>query len=268
MNRPVKLPTMPPPGSGRFSRGRLWILTALVLALQCGFIFWLGEREPVRPRPAGRVASLRLAGPGCAQLLELMNPTLFALPHERGFSGAGWLIAPAQEIQPFAWSEPPRWLALPVEQLGATFHHFLPTSRFEPLPVPAQLEPELLLPKIADEESFPQQSTVRLADGLANRRLLNALDLPSQPSSELVSNSVVQVLVDSQGLPFSVTLIGRSGRDDADRHALGEARKARFEPLEQNTPASLRPTLSWGSLIFQWHTVPVAANKNPTAERR
>ena len=101
---------------------------------------------------------------------------------------------------------------------------------------------------------------------LAARHLLSTFDLPSWPHNDLVSNSVVQLVVDAEGIPFSVTLLERSGHAAADRYALNEARRARFEPLDPTDQSQARD-LVWGTLIFQWHTVP-APPSSPPAESK
>ncbi len=242
-------------------RGQFWISVFLVLALQLGFIFWLGDRRPVQPRAPVPAPELQVVGPTYVETLQLVDPTLFALPHEKGFSGPGWLIPPVQEIQPFAWSEPQRWLDLPVAQLGAAFSQSIGTNRFEPLPLPAALESELLVATLSGNPPFAQQSTFRLEAGLAGRRLLSVPQLPPWPSAELVSNSVVQLVVDTRGLPFSLSLLERSGDAEADQYALKESRKLRFEALPQADPSpSPVSGLAWGTIIFEWHTVPLASN--------
>lgn len=247
-------------------RGQFWVGIFLVLALQMGFIFWLGARRPVEPRAPLPASELQLVDPGYAEVLQLLDPTLFALPHEQGFSGPGWLIPPVQEIQPFAWSEPRRWLDLPVAQLGAAFSQSIGTNRFEPLPAPAALEPELLIPALSGNPPFSQQSTFRLEAGLAGRRLLTVPQLPPWPAAELVSNTVVQLVVDPRGLPFSLCLLERSGNAEADQYAMQESRKLRFAALPHAAPdPSPANGLAWGTIIFEWHTVPLAPNPKPPA---
>lgn len=236
------------------ARSQLWLGVTFVFLLQFGLIFWLGQRQPVKPRAAAPAPGLQLVGSGSLELLELLDPTLLALPHEKGFSGAGWLIPPAQEIHPFEWSEPPRWLPLAVTRLGTHLEELSASSSLDLLPVLAR--PELEPPQVhtPDKSLLPEKSSLQLGQDLAGRRLLTKPELPSWPHSELVSNSVVQVLVDAEGVPFSFTLLERSGHEPADRQALREARRARFEPLgRDHTRAS---DLAWGTMVFRWQTVP------------
>jgi hypothetical protein len=237
------------------ARSHIWLVVVFVFVVQFALIFWLGERHPPEPRPAEPAPGLHFAGGGCAELLEILDPTLFALPHVKGFSGAGWLIPPVQEMQPFAWSEPPRWLELPVARLGTALGDSIATAHFEPLPALTRLEPEPLLARISESGTFPDRSSLQLAGDLAARPLLTTFDLPSWPHNDLVSNSVVQLVVDADGLPFSFTLLERSGHEPADKQALKQARMSRFAPLGQGDHARAGD-LAWGTLIFQWHTLP------------
>jgi len=69
-------------------------------------------------------------------------------------------------------------------------------------------------------------------------------------------------------MPRSVTLLSGSGSPEADQHALQQAKTARFEPLSRN-PAGPTPDpatqLSWGRLIFLWHTLPLPPTNTPAA---
>ena len=196
----------------------------VVLGVQVAFILWLGERRPIEPRPTEVAPGLKLFGSGCAEMMEILDPTLFALPHARGFSGPGWLIPPTQEIQPFAWSEPRRWLTLATARLGTSVNQPLATNEFEPMPALARPDPEPLLARLSGSREFPDRSRMYVEGDLAARRLLSNLELPSWPHNDLVSNSVVQLVVDAEGIPFSVTLLSRSGYAAADTYALNEAR--------------------------------------------
>ena len=49
--------------------------------------------------------------------MALSDPTLFALPHFRGFWGDPWLRPPPAPDRSFEWTEEPRWLALETQAL-------------------------------------------------------------------------------------------------------------------------------------------------------
>jgi TonB family protein len=203
---------------------------------------------------------------GSEELLALQDPTLFVLPHRDNFSGEAWLKAPAQEFAPTNWTEPPLPLPLPPEELGAAFATFMQTnspSRFHPntgaLIDGADLGP-VPMPPITN--SF----TLRVEGDLAKLRLLTLLRLPPQTSADLLTNTVVQVLVDAQGYPFSAVVLSKSGSDAADADALALAKTVRFEPAE--TPALgvvLPDKMTSGKLIFEWQTQPPPATNAPPA---
>jgi hypothetical protein len=260
--------------SWRWTGGRWWAWIALVFASQLGLIFWLGKPRPVGSTLTEPAPLVRLVGSGAAQLLAfsdaptllaLTDPTLFALPHREGFSGAAWLTLPELEFRPYVWSEAPRPLALAPERLGADFREFMATNRTSSLPVVAQPEFELLQPKVVESETFPTQSTLRLIGALAGRSLLVSPALPSWPSGEMLTNSVVQVLVAANGKPVSAILLRYSGLLEADQHALREARNGRFQPVNFSDPTNSLAGLSWGQMVFEWHTLPLPATNNTVA---
>jgi hypothetical protein len=227
-----------------------WIL--LVFAAHVGLILALGDRKPVQPRPPAPAPRLSLA-PDSNELLALNDPTLFALPHHQGFAGAAWLKIPAVQFPPFRWTEPPRLFQLPIAELGVTFAQFMRTNRFVSQQFETKPTPDLPLP-VAQELAVATttNSMLRVAGNLVNRRLLNPPQLKTWSAADLLTNTVVQVLVYAEGPVFSPTLLTPSGSKEADQSALDIARAARFEPLRRTFPA-----LTVGALIFEWHTEPL-----------
>jgi hypothetical protein len=201
---------------------------------------------------------------GAAQLLALTDPTLLALPHREGFSGAAWLFFSPQHLDSAEWSQAQRWLELGEGQFGSEFKDFMATNQFEALPSLQEQEVDLKFPAFEQPELLPVRSRLWLAGGLAERRLLVSPDLPPWPSREVLTNSVVTLWVDANGLPVSApTLLPPgSGSADADQRALQEARQARFEPLRIFDPTDLMAGLAWGQLIFEWRTLPLPATNN------
>ncbi len=254
----------------RWPRDRWWTWIAVVLAIQLGLIFWLGKPQPVAPRAGDFAPSLQIpiVGPEAAQLLALTDPTLFALPHREGFSGAAWLTIPVQESHPYLWSEPLRWLALAQDRLGADFAAVMATNYLNALPIFAQPELELLVPTVAGSVFLPTQSTLRLMGALAGWGLLVPPALTNWPSAEILSNSVIQVLVAANGKPISATLLKNSGLVDADQNALREARNTRFEPLNVSDPANPLAGSRLGQMVFEWHTLPLPSTNNGAAPAR
>ena len=254
-------------------RRRWWILIALVFAAHLGLIFAVGDRKPIVPRQAASAPVLRLAADG-GEILALNDPTLFARPHWHGFAGAAWLQIPPVPFRAFEWTEPPRWLAFAAEQLGALFARFMETNGFASFQLGLKPAPELTVPELVPEPALTARSELQIEGEVAQRRLLHAMELPSLPGSDVLTDSVVQVLVDAAGDTVSVTLLPSvSGSKDADQQkadqrALDLAKAARYQPLARDdagSAASPAAGLSWGRMIFKWHTVPLPMTNEPPA---
>lgn len=244
------------PDDGSWSFQRRWLLIALVFTAHIGLIFGFGDRKPVTPRRPASSLVLSMVR-GSDELSALNDPTLFALPHRKGFAGQTWLKNPVVTFQPFRWTEPPRLLSLPVEELGAVFTLFKQANAPAPFEFDARSPAALAMP-VAPEigTAFPARSTLHIAGDLKGRRLLNPPELRSWPATDLLTNTVVQVLVGADGRVMSwkqLLLPSGSGSPEADQHALNLARAARFDPLRTG---SRNQTL--GLMIFEWHTVPLS----------
>jgi TonB family protein len=249
---------------GHWSR-RKWLAgVALVCGLQVGLLFCLGDAKPKPLGSPGPASILRMAGGGAGELLALMDPTLFALPHRQNFSGPGWLLVQPQQFEPYVWSNPPGWLELTVAGLGEPFQRFIATNVFDAARVLPESQPELTWPVVTRAHFLPTHSTFRLTDDLAQRRTLSSLELPSQANAELLTNSVVRLVVDPAGMPITQTLLISSGSKEADQYALEQARTVRFEPANKPGKYSAAGGLSWGELIFEWHTIPQLTNAAAT----
>jgi hypothetical protein len=243
-------------------------MVALVFVVQLGLIYWLGSRTPIRPRLPSAALTLYFDGLALAELQALNDPTLFALPHPEGFSGPVWRRMPRPKFRPFEWSAPTEHFPLAIDRLGAVFNRLLETNQFQTLQLPAQLEAAPTLPDVSPLPVFADHSVVQLEDGLAQRRLLTPLQLKPFTNTDILANSVVRVGVDTRGLPVSAALLSVSGSAAADQFALDQAWAARFAPLNQDSSETiLKPTapLSWGRMIFRWHTVPAPPASAPAA---
>jgi hypothetical protein len=163
-----------------------------------------------------------------------------------------------EEPAPWELKEPERPLAHSPEGLGNTFTAFMRTNAALPLmvelkPRPAPMAPAPAPPLLAGA------SRLQLGEGLVDRRLLGpAPALPSWTNTDLVTNTVVQVTVNSQGEVFSPRMASGTAttpvQHQADLAALAVARSLRFQPMS-SSGASAANGLVRGTLIFQWHTV-------------
>lgn len=251
-----------------WSPGRWWAAVAMVFVLQVGLMLWLEDRSPVVPRKATAAPVFRMSDRQPGEGLALEDPTLFALPHPHSFSGQAWLRIPSLEFRAPDWSEPVTNLSLVVEQLGAGFGTFVLTNPAPPFPTIVMPEPELRVPELVPAVPPSIPSTLRMEGGLAKRRLLSTPTLPSWDHTDLLANSVVQVLVDAQGNAVSVVLLPPgSGLKDADQLALDLSRAARFE-AESTVPTWVKSSstgLTIGTMVFQWQTLPALATNPPPA---
>ena len=251
-----------------WSRRRWWGMVVLVFIVQLGLIFWLGSTTPIRPRPAAKAPTFRFAGTGAAELLALTDPTLFALPQQPNLAVPAWPRTPRPEYHSLKWVAPTNQLLRALDHAGTVFNRLVGTSDFATLRLPARVRSVPTLPALPPLNVFPEQSTLRLEGGLAQRRLLAPLELKSWLHPDTLANTVVQVLVDAEGRPVSVRLLSGSGSPAADQYALEQARAARFEASSRNqASAATVPAaqLSWGRIIFRWHTVPMPPASAPSA---
>lgn len=254
----------------RWTRRRWVYAVAAIFAVQAIFMFALGRRSrPAASRPifptAVQIVPGDLAASHGSNQFALDDPTLLALPNLRGFSGPAWLQFAPLEYQPGEWAEPPYWLALNERSLGAAFAQFLTSSSAgPPLAVDKPLPPLQRYEPNFPNEPVPAQSRLRIEGALAGRRIIALPELPSWPNSELLSNSVVRVSISADGSTFSPVLLTESGHAEADRYALKAANELRFQPISPGPLAGSDPdALTWGRLVFQWHTLPLPAANAP-----
>jgi hypothetical protein len=224
------------------------------------------------PSPPKFATKIQLAADGSsaqslAELSAVSDPTAFALPNAHGFSGAAWLTFAPLAYQLTDWTEPPRWLALDERHLGQAFAAFVATNTSPPLLIADKPLPRLTVSAVYPPADPPStQSVLRLEDDLARRPLVAPRPLPSWPHTDVLTNSIVQLLVDAEGRTLSAVLLAASGLSDADNYALKLAGGARFQPLRRpdGRPDVTGP-LSWGKMIFQWHTIALPATNAATA---
>ncbi|HYE31557.1 MAG TPA: hypothetical protein VEH27_09020 [Methylomirabilota bacterium] len=199
---------------------------------------------------------------GAVALIE--DPTVFALPHPKGFSGPAWFgiaetkhsLAEIRSLPKFL--EITDGIAFDPALRAATLER---ASAFE-LARPVAPATPLELPPTA-----PTQSIMRVEGELASRPLLRSAPLPVQHHTDILSNSVVQVGVDDRGFPIHVRLLGSSGLRSTDLTALQHAAETRFSPTGAvKRSATLDPTplpsftatpgeLAWGQLVYRWLTL-------------
>ena len=224
-----------------------------------------GSFAPPCPRKPGVAPAFRLSDRATQEWIAVEDPTLFALPHLRGFSGEAWLEIPTFRFRPEDWTEPAQCLLLDVENLGLRFESFVQTNAPAPFPTLAALKPAIAVAEVVSIAPPPVPSRVKVEGDLARRRLRVPLQLPCWTNSDLLTNSVVQLVVDARGNALSAVLLGSGSglvQPDADRTALELARTARFEAAAARDSAG---SLTLGTLVFEWQTVLAPTTNTPSA---
>lgn len=237
-------------------RRRKWLaVIATVFFLQLGMFIWASQKQ-VRARavyPAEpKVAFAPPSTTPDRDWLEMENPFLFVSASRNGFSGEAWL-------------RHPRWTAPePRQRNKPGYLQWDQARKLNPQRDAPQSFPSL--PRHRTTAVFPppnlpplartQTSTLRLA-GFQNRRLAAPLPLPVQYHSDVLSSSVVEAMIDRDGLVISARLIERSGSAKADADALALARRARFSPAKSNENL---PEV--GKLIFDWFALELGHTNN------
>jgi TonB family protein len=236
--------------SERWTVSRWLAIIALIFAAHVALIFLFGERKEIVPRAVTNVPTLKLAD-NSDELLALNDPTLFVLPHQRDFASYVWLKMPNVKQPSFRWTEPPRPLPLSADKLGMAFGQLMQTNFFASEPLDFKPAAELSAPTLPVETAPAQNSTMQVEGKFAQRQLPGQISLTNWPYADVLPPCVVQVLVDAAGNVVSTVLLESSSYKDADDKALELARALRF------TPSS---SLTFGRVIFNWHTVPPTAS--------
>ena len=119
---------------GRWPASR-WIWTvSLVFIVQVGIILYLEKNFLSTPLPSlFRTHIFLAAKPWQEEIItqphDYQDPTLFALPSLRGFSGRAWLSYRPPTRQLSNWTEAQRWLDLDTNRLGSEFVQFVVANR-------------------------------------------------------------------------------------------------------------------------------------------
>ncbi|MFM2082535.1 MAG: hypothetical protein RL380_1226 [Verrucomicrobiota bacterium] len=245
--------------AANWSRLRWTGVITLVFAAQFAFIFLLGTRKPNTPRRTFPAPQLVLAAEPASEklfpLADLADPTLFSLPHARGFSGQARALTPRTRISTADSETPFHWLPLRTENLGFTLRQLVADNLAGELPFAEKIRPlpsPLVLPTLPAAASAP---AIRYAGALAGRAPLLVPELPPQRAVEPVPDTEVQALVDAAGHVVTATVLSHGGSADAIGLAL--ARQLRFTPLPGggNTRV-VQPLagLTLGRIIFHWRT--------------
>jgi len=246
---PPLAPISDPKRNGRWTWHHWFLFILFVFALHVATIFIFGEYRFPKTRELKNVPHLQLAG-DAGEWAALDDPTLFVLPHARDFN---WLRMPDAKPSAFRWTESPRWLALPAENLGAVFGRFMQTNAFASYALDFKPAPKLSAPSLTPPAAFASASGLRMDDSLSRRRLSGDVPLPDLPYADVIKPATVQVMVNVDGNVVSAVLLESSSYKDADQRSLETARSMRFKPSRH---------LTVGRVVFNWHTVPPGTSTN------
>lgn len=235
----------------RWRRGQWVAAVTMLLAVQAGMLFW-GSRGKVMVReiyPRETKVALpegsRKSDWVDAQA-QIEDPFLFAAASWNGFSSEAWLRKPEWKAPETGGRLAPRFLSFPEARKAS--------------PVVAASEAFAFLERQKPKAAFPEpRETPRPARGselrvVGPRSLMNALAIPPQFHTDVLSNTVVEALVSVDGLVISSRVVENSGSARADADALALTRSARFSPKSGENQAPDR-----GKLIFRWHALDLSA---------
>jgi len=236
------------PTTNGWSWKKIFLLILLAFAGHFAFVYLLGTHKHTASRTATNVPVLHLAD-NSSELVQLTDPTLFALPHADAFAPANRSSSFAISQPSFRWPIPTPFVTLNADNLGAAFKAFMQTNRFPMFALNFKPEPQPIAPEAAIESALPKNSTYQLAGELAGRRMLNALAAPTLTVNDVIAPSRIQLLVDKAGMVVSTVLLKSSENAAADQQAMALAYSLQFAPAEK---------LMFGEIIFNWHTVPAS----------
>jgi TonB family protein len=242
----------------------LWFLLVMV-AIHVVAIAWFSAHGPL-PRsvyPRSPTVTLLTGDGNPASELgtfdEYEDPTLFAAPHQHGFSSTVWLGKPAHLYDILSPPPSPRLLSLgeALEILTQKKSSQPPPDVFASIKKysPPMEKPSLLGP------INPPQSELRIEGALANRTLLNNPTLPPEYFNDALGNTIVEAGVDGDGFVLSARILSGSGFKQADQDAIAITRGLRFAPEREFSGA--RAELTWGKLIFDWFGLELTGTNAP-----
>jgi hypothetical protein len=250
-----------------WTRSKYAGIASLIFALHLGLIFWFASVPNARPRPITAPLKVKmLTERQLAELPDLSNPILFVLPSQQGFSRGAWLAVTPMRQEAAEWDGPTQMLPFPSTQPTEELADMVRGNLIRPL------EPSSAIVSMPGAVDFYHtnlavtESSLSVEGPLRSRRMLSASELQSQSAPVILGNSVVQIVVDSEGrLDSPPILLEKSGSELADTQAIRFANTVRFEPVRRQPgkPPDLRPSV--GRVVFHWHTVigPPATNAPP-----
>lgn len=244
--------------SGWSTRRWTAVLVSLLAAHAAG-LWWFGAHQRLPTRQPDRVPEWTLADPRITALWPLLDPTLFVQGHPQSFSGPAWMRLPEVTYQPTIPLEPPRFLVPTAARVAQSFQNTWVPRGWNPSPMAIRVQPPPQTGGLVPRSPLTDRpSRLSLTDWDEPVRLRTPPpSLPGWAAPDLLTNTVVRVLVEPSGRVLSAVLVSSSGWEPADQYALATAQQLEFDfpnrPTTQ-TPAPAEPIR--GILIFQWQTLP------------
>lgn len=253
-------------------RGRrwrwFWGFTFLFLT-HAAAVFWLGQRlqpptVPEQPKPLIYLASDDEAARRITEL-SAVDPTLFAWPSEKGFSGDAWLKNKPSDMTLSNGAAQPNWLPVNTNELGGILIAHARTNRISTEPLLDGLRGGTPFELRIAAAPLVSRSTLTVEGGIKERPFTMPIPLPSATNVDLLTNTVVEIAVNGDGVVESAMLAAECGSKAADETAINAARQLAFAPLPLKRAAREAAVPQRGRVVFTWHIVPPAITNGLTA---
>lgn len=237
----------------RWPRGKWAAVIATLFIMQVGLLIWGSQKQiasrenyPKEPKVALTISSDKTD----REWLEMENPFLFAAASHNGFSGEAWLRQPKWQAPEPKPRDQPKFLQVAEAQ------KIVPRQGEQGFALVQRHRITAELPKPPPARIPAPESKLNLA-AFGGRPLATPMTLPLQYHNDVLSPTVVEAMIDRDGLVISARLIENSGSPKADAEALALARQARFAPARSggNVPDS-------GKLIFEWFALNLGDTNN------
>lgn len=239
---------------------RTWGTVVLVLLLLHGAGLWkFGRGDLPAPRPIEAAPEWSWADRGAEDWVAWFDPTFFVHGHPQSFSGPGWMLQPRVGYSAPLPLEPPRFLEPAQLVREDPLRLLVRAAAWTPSVMSLRASASPQFGSLAPREPLTLRSSrLRIVPAGPARRLRQSPEpLPGWPSAELLTNSVVRLLVDGAGRVLTAALLVSSGLPAADQKALEVARQLEFEPdsgiaIAPKETLNLTPVLA----VFEWQTLP------------
>ncbi len=249
------------PSQEGWSKQRWWITILFVFALHIGAVFGLNARVSPTQFSLPPKLNFSMITSGAVYGTNAVtdpwsSPTLLVLPSAEGFSAKTWITLPAPPHQFAVWDEPIRFLRRDTNWVSRSALEMVPIAGRRVSESPDRAPPTVAEPAEA-EPLLPTQSTVRVSGGLESRQLVKSIEPLRVAHNDVLSNTVIEVMVNSAGYILGAEVTASSGVKSVDQWAVRLLDAARFNSLPRGSANA------FGRITFQWATVDPAATNTP-----